>query len=167
MRRRAIERLVVIIAVASMGSACEGMMDVEYTNAVFYTLTGRAAGVLEPVALRLEFTGGSENLSITDDGEFSFEARLEPGDMYYVRFLNDPPCVLDEGRSGVITDENPEMTLTCKGAMTSRAPGAVTGVHDSEGDSTSRESGPVSNQKHGAGAASVQLTAPPREYTTM
>ncbi len=81
-----------------------------------FTVRGTAAGVLDPLSLRLEYSGGNELLSIVEDGSFAFPVELRAGDSYQVVFVGEPPCVLEEA-VGVVVDEEPTVTLACDGVF--------------------------------------------------
>jgi trimeric autotransporter adhesin len=123
MRGRKIERvgLMAVIATVCAGSACEALVGIQDTTEVDaepsgYLVRGTAVGLLAPLSLRLEYSGGSEFLSITQDGTFAFNKRLNDGDLYVVMFVGLPPCIL-HGGAGVITGTNPELALTCEGVV--------------------------------------------------
>jgi trimeric autotransporter adhesin len=116
MRRTGIERsgLVAVMAMVCAGSACEARVGIEEMTVA--SVRGTAVGVLAPLGLRLEFTGGSEVLRIAEDGEFAFESTLDEGDSYAVALVGEPPCVL-QGATGVITNGRSEIALTCEGVV--------------------------------------------------
>jgi DNA gyrase/topoisomerase IV subunit A len=71
---------------------------------------------LVAVALELRIDGDTELLSVTQDGSFAFQARLERGASYTVELVNpDVPCTLRSG-TGVIADADAAIELTCPGA---------------------------------------------------
>jgi hypothetical protein len=77
---------------------------------------GIAAGLLAPVAVELRVGNDVELLTVTEDGVFMFETRLENGTSYTV-VLVDPtlPCML-RNQSGVIAGADATIELTCTGA---------------------------------------------------
>ena len=78
---------------------------------------GVAGGVVEPVALRLQLSDGSELLSVTGDGPFAFQTPLEEGVSYTVSLEGQPPCALDRA-SGTIAGADGDIALSCNGAAT-------------------------------------------------
>ena len=80
-----------------------------------FTLSGVAAGLLQPVSIRLEHPGGSEPLRIEADGPFAFGAVLARGASYEVVFEDTPPppCVLVNA-SGTLSNEAPVIELACE-----------------------------------------------------
>jgi trimeric autotransporter adhesin len=108
MRKPGIERvgLVAVIAMCA-GSACE-----PHAEPSGFVVQGTAAGVLQPLSLELRYTGGSEILSVTQDGAFAFDKRLDAGDSYVVLFVGEPPCVL-----GVLADPGAGLSLYCEGVV--------------------------------------------------
>jgi hypothetical protein len=80
-----------------------------------YAVRGTATGVLGPVALELRIDGDTELLSVTQDGSFAFQARLEVGASYTVELVSpDVPCTL-RSATGVIADADAAVELTCTG----------------------------------------------------
>jgi hypothetical protein len=84
-----------------------------------FTVSGVAAGLLQPVSIRLEHPGGSEPLRIEADGPFAFDTVLARGDSYEVVFEDTPPCVLWNA-SGTLSTEAPAIELACEPVLLSR-----------------------------------------------
>jgi trimeric autotransporter adhesin len=105
MRRTGIERaaLVAVMAMVCAGSACEALVGIEDTTEVSVRVT--AAGVLAPLSLELRHTGGSEILTVSQDGGIAFRATLNRGESYTVVFVGEPPCVLEDRDRG---DDRPD-----------------------------------------------------------
>lgn len=83
-----------------------------------FTLSGVAAGLLQPVSIRLEHPGGSEPLRIEEDGPFAFDTVLARGASYEVVLEDAPPCVLWNA-SGTLSNEAPVIELTCEPVLLS------------------------------------------------
>jgi hypothetical protein len=91
-----------------------------------FAVRGWATGVLGPVALALRAGDDVEHLTVMQDGPFAFETRIEEGSTYAVTLANPAlPCML-HGQSGVISDADTAIELTCTGA--SLASVAVSGI---------------------------------------
>jgi hypothetical protein len=81
-----------------------------------FAVRGTATGLLGPVALELRIDGDTELLSVTQDGSFAFQARLEAGASYTVVLVDpDVPCML-RSATGVIAGADAAVELTCTGA---------------------------------------------------
>ncbi len=83
-----------------------------------FTLSGVAAGLLQPVSIRLEHPGGSEPLRIEEDGPFAFDTVLARGASYEVVLEDAPPCVLWNA-SGTLSNEAPVIELACEPVLLS------------------------------------------------
>lgn len=113
MQARSIERHVAmlgrtgILAAAMLAASCAPQD---------FPVRGTATGVLVPVTLELRLGDDIELLSVTQDGTFAFETRLEDGSSYTV-LLVDPstPCALSE-QTGVIAGSDTAIELACTGA---------------------------------------------------
>lgn len=82
-----------------------------------HVVAGSANGIVEPVGLRLTFSGGEEVLAVTGDGPFEFVHSFVAGDSFVVSLVGEPACVLQNAIgsvpiSGVDTDS---VVLTCDG----------------------------------------------------
>jgi hypothetical protein len=83
---------------------------------VDHAVRGTATGVLGPVALELRLGGATELLNVTEDGDFSFQTRLQPGASYAVVLpIPDTPCLL-QNQTGMIADADAAIELACTGA---------------------------------------------------
>lgn len=81
-----------------------------------FAVRGTAYGLTEAVSLRLEHNGGSELLSVVEDGPFTFPTMLSVGESYAVTLVGEPPCVL-VGASGVVADADPAFDVACEGVF--------------------------------------------------
>jgi hypothetical protein len=80
-----------------------------------YAVRGTATGLLGPVGLELRIDGDTELLSVTQEGTFSFETRLDAGASYTVVLVApDLPCTL-RNQTGVIAGADTAIELTCTG----------------------------------------------------
>jgi hypothetical protein len=78
-----------------------------------FAVRGTATGLLGPVALELRLGDDVELLSVTQEGTFAFETRLETGASYTVVLVNPAvPCML-RSETGVIAGADTAIELTC------------------------------------------------------
>jgi trimeric autotransporter adhesin len=81
-----------------------------------FAVRGSATGVLGPVSLAVQTDGESEQLTLTQEGAFAFNTRIEAGASYTVALVNPKaPCAL-RNETGVIGDADAAIELTCTGA---------------------------------------------------
>jgi hypothetical protein len=123
-RRTSILASADILAVAVLAASCAGEsppqapVDAAVPDAMpsYFAVRGSATGVLGPVALELRLGDDVELLSVTEEGAFAFETRLQAGASYTVAFV-DPgaPCTLSD-QAGVIAGADAAIALTCTGA---------------------------------------------------
>ncbi|MFC1855323.1 SBBP repeat-containing protein [Thermodesulfobacteriota bacterium] len=113
--------LVFILAISFYLSACGG------SSGSSYTVGGTVTGLTGTVVLQLN---GGNDLTITEDGEFTFPTGLDFGDTYIVTVLTQPDeqiCTL-LSRNGTIAGANvTDVTATCS-ASAYTVGGTVTGL---------------------------------------
>lgn len=106
-----------LLAVTMLAGACgEDPQPMTPDAGPDFAVRGTASGVLGPVALELHRGSDVEPLTVTTDGAFAFETRLEAGASYTVALV-DPgtPCMLSN-QSGVIAGADTTIEVTCTGA---------------------------------------------------
>jgi hypothetical protein len=116
-RRATVSGCAAILAATMLAGGCAQIIGIEDLPPLNFAVRGSVTGVLGPVALELRTGGDLEQLTVTRDGTFTFETRLETGASYTVDFV-DPsaPCTL-RNQAGVIADADTAIELACTGAL--------------------------------------------------
>ncbi|WP_428264055.1 cadherin-like beta sandwich domain-containing protein [Haliangium sp.] len=106
--------LVPALLLSGVGVSQEGC-SVDALPTQSYVVHGQAWGVLAPLSLRLEFSGGTEILTVQGDGAFQFGTPLYLNDSYVVTGADEIPCAL-RGASGVVKDDGAQtLDVVCEG----------------------------------------------------
>ncbi|MEM9490334.1 MAG: hypothetical protein AAGC55_14405, partial [Myxococcota bacterium] len=92
-----------------------------------YLVRGMASGVAGPASVELHFSGGSELLTVSEDGVFEFRTRFSAGDSYRVELPGREPCELI-APVGSIGDRDGMIELRCGMLLSLEVP-SVAGVN--------------------------------------
>jgi trimeric autotransporter adhesin len=102
--------------VAACGAGDEPPYEPINDAGLMLVVSGIADGVVEPVALRLQFSGGMETLTVTEDGSFTFTTLLRQGSLFNVEVTGEQTCVL-ENAGGSVRDSMPPVGVVCAGLL--------------------------------------------------